>query len=266
MPSSKGIVALSAKVFWDKAYHGSRRSRRCLPNPRWRLGHYELDRVFKQHLLRQAGLRLLEIGCGSSIWLPYFHREFGYQVFGIDYTRTGVEQARANLSRAGCVGNLLQADFFDMEPGMRNEFDLLFSFGVIEHFEYPEVVVARFGACLRRGGILITYVPNLAGIMGPLLKWIDGDFYETHKVITRNELTRYHQEAGLEVFFCSYIQLLDLNILHLSKLGPRLARLGHGAFAALDLPVLFAYRLLGVRAPSATFSSAILVLARKGKD
>jgi len=57
--------------------------------------------------------------------------------------------------------------------------------------------------------------------------------------------------------------LLDMNILHVAKLGPQLARLAHGAFAALDLPVLFACRLLDRTLPSATLSSATLVLARK---
>ena len=261
--SNEPVVPLSDSKFWEHAFHGTRRSQRYLPNPRWRLAHFELDRVFKKLLPRQVGLRLLEIGCGSSVWLPYFHREFGYEVFGIDYTRTGVEQARVNLSRAGCEGSLVQADFFDMEHGLRNQFDLVVSFGVIEHFDDPGAVIRHFGACLRPNGILITYIPNIPGIMGPILRFVDRAFYETHKSISQAELNQYHQEAGLDVSFSSYIQLLDMNILHVAKLGPQLARLAHGAFAALDLPVLFACRLLDRTLPSATLSSATLVLARK---
>ena len=157
----------------------------------------------------------------------------------------------------------MQADFFDLEPGLRNQFDLVSSFGVIEHFDFPGEVIERFAACLRHNGLLITYIPNIPGIMGPILRSVDRAFYETHKSISRDELNQYHQEAGLELSFSSYIQLLDMNILHLAKLGPQLARLAHGAFAALDLPVLFACKLLGRRLPSAALSSATLVVARK---
>jgi len=264
MKETEPVRAISDSEFWEHAYHGVRKSRRCLPNPRWRLGHFELDRVFRQFLPRKSGLRLLEVGCGSSIWLPYFVREFGYKVSGVDYTLNGVEQAKENLARAGCTGNIIHADFFDIEPRLQNQFDFVFSFGVIEHFERPGDVVARFASCLREGGITITYIPNIPGFIGPLLKWVDRPFYQTHKHIDKQELVRYHTEAGQDVFFSSYIQLLDLNQLHLGKLGPRWAHLFHGAFAALDLPVLLADRFLGLRVRSPRFSSSILVLARKG--
>ena len=255
---------LSELDFWEKTYHESRLSQRYLPNPRWRLGHYELDSVFRKFLPQSPGLRLLELGCGGSVWLPYFCREFKYEVAGVDYSLTGAQQARVNLSRAGCEGVIINSDFLHLESDFTGQFDIIFSFGVIEHFASPGEIINQFSAFLKDGGIIITYIPNLIGIMGHLLKIVNQDFYDAHKLISLEELTKFHSDSKMDILFSSYMQFFDLNILNLSRFGPRLARLGHLAFAALDLPALCVCKILKrTTMPSQDFSSAILVLAKK---
>lgn len=257
---------LSEQNFWEQSYHGLRKSKRYLPNPRWRLGHFELDRVFRQYLPRTKGLRLLEMGCGSSMWLPYFCQKFGYQVVGVDYSQTGVEQAESNLSMAGCQGQIIQSDFWNLNSDFKRQFDILFSFGVVEHFDNPEAVISHFNTFLKGNGLMITYIPNLVGIMGPLLKLANKEFYETHRLISLEELERYHVNCKMKVLFSSYIQPFDLNIINLSKLGSTFAYLGHAAFAAIDLPILALCKLIDKPLSSRTFSSAILVLAQKEEN
>lgn len=88
-------------------------------------------------------------------------------------------------------------------------------------------------------------------------------FYEKNKLIFLKELIKFHTDCQMSMLFSSYIQFFDLNILNLSRFGPRLAMLGHLAFAAIDLPVLCVCKILKRTIPSQDFSSAILVLAQK---
>ncbi len=258
---------ISAKSFWEKSYHKIKRSRRVLPNPKWRLGHFELHRTFRKHLPQKKGLKLIEIGCGSSIWLPYFYKEFGYNVAGVDYSQVGIDQVKHNLSQVGCNESLIiNSDFWDVGEELREQFDILFSFGVVEHFDDPSKVIAYFSNLLKEMGIIITYIPNLTGIMGPLLKFANKEFYKMHQIISMEQLERYHTSSGMNIVCSSYIQPFDLNIINLSKLGPRFATLGHAIFAGLDLPTLAFCKITGRGLPSKTFSSAIIVIAQKQKS
>jgi SAM-dependent methyltransferase len=207
------------------------------------------------------------MGSGSSIWLPYFCQEFGYRVTGVDYSQNGVERAKNNLSMAGCKGQIIQSDFWNLNSNFKSQFDILFSFGVIEHFDDPEAVVSYFSSFLKKEGVMITYIPNLTGIIaGPLLRLANREFYETHRIISLETLIEYHMNFKMKILFSSYIQPFDLNVTNLSKFGPRFARLGHAAFAAIDLPILAFCKITGRTLSSHTFSSAILVLAQKEEN
>src|SRR5262245_7685931 len=56
------------------------------------------------------GKRLIEVGCGRSIWLPYLARELGVRVSGLDYSEVGCDQARRVLDRAGIEGDVVHGD------------------------------------------------------------------------------------------------------------------------------------------------------------
>ncbi|HPA85892.1 MAG TPA: class I SAM-dependent methyltransferase, partial [Deltaproteobacteria bacterium] len=81
-----------------------------------------------------AGATLLEIGCGGSQWLPAFAKRFGVDVSGIDYSEQGCASARAILDQAGVEGRIVQADLFDPPADMVGSYDMVMSFGVLEHF------------------------------------------------------------------------------------------------------------------------------------
>jgi len=53
------------------------------------------DRLFSE--VGSEGKQLLEIGAARSIWLPYFAKQYGLHVTGIDYSEIGCEQAQQIL-------------------------------------------------------------------------------------------------------------------------------------------------------------------------
>jgi SAM-dependent methyltransferase len=156
----------------------------------------------------------LEIGAARSTWLPYFNREFGFQVAGIDYSEVGCTQARAILDRAGVDGTIVCADFFSPPAELLGAFDVVVSFGVAEHFRDTPAALARFAGFLKPGGLMITSVPNLTGLVGWIQKRVGRKIYDIHVPLDRDDLSLAHQRAGLNVRACGYFMSANFSVLN----------------------------------------------------
>jgi SAM-dependent methyltransferase len=160
------------------------------------LSHYQyrLGQLFAPYV--KDGSQVCEIGCGGSIWLPQLAKR-GAAVWGIDYSPLGLKLARANLERAGVNGTLIQADLRAPDALPSDAFDVIFSVGVIEHFDDPVTVLRTVASSLLPGGVLITLVPNLAGWWGAVQQRIDSDILAVHTIYTPSDLDAVHMRAGL---------------------------------------------------------------------
>lgn len=142
---------------------------------------------------------LLEVGCGNSVWLSYFAKQFQFNVSGIDYSEFGCEQTRKILARDGIKGDIHFGDLFNPPSALKNKFDVVCSFGVVEHFTNTEDVVKHIGAFLKDDGILITTIPNLTGITGWLQKWMNKPVYDIHKVMSLKDIQSHIEQAGFTI-------------------------------------------------------------------
>jgi SAM-dependent methyltransferase len=173
------------------------------------------------------GARLIEIGCGGSRWLPYLHRAFGYDVSGIDYTVAGIGLSQAILDKAGVSGRIVEGDLFEPAPDWIEQFDVVVSFGLVEHFEDTAQVVSACALYLRPGGRMITLVPTMRGLYGLAYRLLRPSVYRKHVPHTCETLGKAHMDAGLRVISCDY--LLGLPGIISSPANPGL--LGRMAFA-----------------------------------
>lgn len=153
----------------------------------------------------QPGARLIEIGCGGSRWLPYFHRAFGYDVSGIDYTVAGIRLAQAILDKAGVGGRIVQGDLFEPLLDWIEQFDVVVSFGLVEHFENTSQVVSACARYLRPGGRMITLVPTMRGLYGLAYRLLRPAIYRKHIPQSRETLAQAHTDAGLNITRCDYV-------------------------------------------------------------
>jgi len=142
-------------------------------------------------------MSLLEIGCARSAWLPYFHKQFGASVSGLDYSERGCEQERHVLALAGVRGEVVCADLFAPPAAFRQGFDVVVTFGVVEHFEDTARCIAAVGEYLKPGGIAITVVPNIGGMIGAVQKALNRPVYDMHVALTPDTLKDAHLRAGL---------------------------------------------------------------------
>jgi len=161
----------------------------------------------------------LALGCGTSIWLPYFVREFGFKVSGVDYSEIGCRQEKQILQQAEVEGEIVCADFFNPPAYLLEKSDYVYSFGVAEHFTPTEDCLSAFASFLKPGGTMITMIPNMTGAVGRLQKFASRSVYDIHVLLTDKALQAAHQKAGLEIVSCHYLLSTGFGLVNTSGLN-----------------------------------------------
>jgi 2-polyprenyl-3-methyl-5-hydroxy-6-metoxy-1,4-benzoquinol methylase len=187
------------------------------PGPRTirNFGRRTLDAFLTRHLeALPNSSRLLELGCGGSTMLPYFHKNFGFDVAGLDYSEQGCELAEQICLQNDCKAQIVCADLFSVPPEMRQAFDVVVSFGLAEHFADTAGCMRAFSSYLRNGGLMITTVPNMAGVVGRLQKFADRRVFETHVVLDAPDLCAAHRGAGLTALEFGYLSFLNFGVVN----------------------------------------------------
>ncbi|MCA1991311.1 MAG: class I SAM-dependent methyltransferase [Coleofasciculus sp. S288] len=161
-------------------------------------------------------MKLLEIGCANSVWLPYFAKEFGFQIFGLDYSEIGCEQEKYILSKAAVKGDVVCSDFFAPPETMLEEFDVVISFGVAEHFEDTATCIQAFSKFLKPKGIMITIIPNMVGLTGWFQKLINRPVFDIHVLLDSDALAESHKVSKLKVVDCDYFMSTHFGVCNLN--------------------------------------------------
>ena len=219
---------------------------------------------------RPRGLRLVELGCARSAWLPYFAREFGCRIAGLDYSEIGAAQTAQRLAEDNLACDVRCADLFRPPPDWLGAFDVVSWFGVAEHFRDTTGVIRAAAALLKPGGLMITEIPNMAGINGWLQRTLNKPVYDIHMPLTAAQLALHHHAAGLSVLTSEYVVPLDFGVVEIDGLPPgRVHRALDAALYALRLLGGVAWwldRRLGPSRPGPVTGSFILVTAEKRAD
>jgi SAM-dependent methyltransferase len=168
---------------------------------------------------RQA--RLIELGCAQSKWLPYFARHWRFHVAGLDTSELGCQRAREMLAAAGVSGAIQRGDMFHPPPQMRDCFDVVLSIGLVEHFTETTSAVAACAAFAKPGGIVLTIIPNMNGIVGLLQRTLDRSVYDLHVPLDVDLLAAAHVNAGLSVSRCEYLLSANFAVVNHPGLRPR---------------------------------------------
>lgn len=153
--------------------------------PRWRLpsplvvGTRNLQRLLRPKI--QPGARVLELGCAPGKLLAWMAAELGADVAGLDASAQGIEWARELFRALGLRGDLRHEDAFTTTFGP-GAFDLVCSWGLIEHFDDPRPLVRQHVTLARPGGRVLIGVPHYGGIYGTLQGWLDRDNLRLHNL------------------------------------------------------------------------------------
>ena len=195
----------------------------------------------------------------------------GVDTWGLDYSAPGLDRLRKTLDAQGLTATLLEADLLGQQPFGGETFDFIFSLGVVEHFREPAHPMAAMAYALRPGGRLLTLVPNLVGVWGPIQARVDRAQYDIHVLYDRADLDAIHEAAGLKVVEpAAYFEPFGALLPHNPGLAERRPRLNLALTAGqwiLQQSIAWpAATLFGHRADTRTFSASIVgVYERPGR-
>lgn len=250
--------------FWDTTWEERERPRRLRL---YRDFDYETVRLLRA-AAGKAPARVLEMGAGGSRVLPYLARQFGYRVFGADFSFAGCRLLQANLALQRRQGGVVCEDLFQssLPPGF---FDVVYSSGLIEHFDDIRAVVAEHLRVLRPGGRLALIVPNLRGVQGRLWRRLAPPLWEKHKVVAPDGLAACLKELGVQSVRCGYLGSFFLYVGRTEewtsvKGWPGWLRLlVHGTVRAVNAALSFFFRCSPLRPHGRLFSTAIYAVGTK---
>jgi SAM-dependent methyltransferase len=104
----------------------------------------------------QPGGNILDIGCGTGIFLAEAKDREGWKVSGIEPNEKAYEYAQNNLNVP-----IINARFGDAKLDF-NSFDVITMWNVLEHLAYPVDDIKTCYSLLKKGGLLVFTIPNLA--------------------------------------------------------------------------------------------------------
>jgi SAM-dependent methyltransferase len=165
--------------------------------------------ILEKFLPHNASLNILEVGSAPGYNLIDFHRKMGYKPYGVEYTTSGVEINR-KLFQLNNIDpeNVILNDFLseDFLKEYSNRFDIVSSFGFIEHFDKPEIIIQNHLRLLKHGGILLIQIPNLSGINNKLSHFFNKEILAIHNLQIMNyaSFTGLFNNGDIEPIFCGY--------------------------------------------------------------
>lgn len=155
--------------------------------------------IIDDFLLGRTG-NIFELGCGSSAVLARA-ATLGWTVSGIDFNASALAEMQQFVKlRKLKSGELIMGDVLSVDTtALESRYDLLVSFGFLEHFVDPVPILAHWKKTLKPDGHVITTVPNLRCINAWTMKRYHRAFWNQHVIHTPETLDRIHQHAGYEI-------------------------------------------------------------------
>jgi 2-polyprenyl-3-methyl-5-hydroxy-6-metoxy-1,4-benzoquinol methylase len=213
-------------------------------------------------------VRLVEVGCARSQALPVLAKRLGLSVAGIDYSPNGCEQTRVMMEREGVRGEVYCSDIFAIPDSLKGKFDIVVSFGLIEHFSDTREIVSALAQLMKPGGVILTNIPNMRGTVGLAQKFLNRGIYDIHVPLTPSLVRDAHEKAGLRVIKCGYFLSCNYGVVNLGKPNQRSLRwwakkIVLASLARLSMMVWLIERTLGKFPVTQLFSPYVNCVAVK---
>ena len=211
---------LTDERYWDDTWEGLRADGGAEPN-RFKRFLFELPatrilwkRILPRFLPKGGGMRIIELGSAPGRNLLAWKAHFGYEVFGADFSETGMAMQRKLFARLGLdeshsiFGDVLAQDFRRTHA---EAYDVVYSGGLIEHFSEPREIIETHLEILKRGGFLVIVIPNIIGLYRRMLppEVVAAHNLEIMKIPRFRALL---DMPGLHRLYCAYFGGLNLGI------------------------------------------------------
>lgn len=161
---------------------------------------YTFHRLFKKMLSGSSIKTAVELGGFPGYYAIFLKRYFGLSTTLFDFY---VHQPvlKQVLSANDLTENdvqVIEGDLFTYQP--QQQYDLVLSCGLIEHFNDTKDIINRHLQFLKPGGTLFITLPNFTGVNGWVQRGYDMDNYSKHNISSMNPalLADYCRQLGLQ--------------------------------------------------------------------
>lgn len=206
------MIPLTKKQDWDDNY--TNRDESADSEFGWR-DHTNVLIAKKIQDIGLDGKNILEIGAGDSYWLPFFAKQYPDSRFaGMDYSQAGCERLATRVAVSGLSNiDIYHRDMFEKAAGLQGTFDLVMSFGLVEHFSALSEVLLMKSTYLKKQGYLFSLIPNMAGSIGYFAKRFNPKVYNAHNPYDWRSFVEGHRQAGLTVISGGYLGSNNFGVL-----------------------------------------------------
>jgi len=150
----------------------------------------------------KRGKRVLEVGCGRGSLSCYFS-DAGYDCTLLDISRSVVDVAQQMFQANDLKGTFVVGDANAL-PFDNNSFQVIFSIGLLEHFDNIEPPIKEQIRVLNEGGLFFGYVvPEYSDNIQREYEWIN-EILKGYAQVSDDHSTKkqnvYRSDAGSEHF------------------------------------------------------------------
>ncbi|MDD4477359.1 MAG: methyltransferase domain-containing protein [Patescibacteria group bacterium] len=146
--------------------------------------------------------KVLDIGCGNGTTLIYLKKFYNIVGVGIDISQQVINDLKKNISDSSL--SFLKGDHRNLNVFKNNQFDIILSFGVLEHFDEYGLALAEARRVLKQNGKLILIQPHLFsfGVIQELLLRLAGKWkFGNQKNFSCFYYKKLLREAGYKNIF-----------------------------------------------------------------
>lgn len=167
---------------------------------------------FDKYLLKDTG-SVFELGCFPGRYLSHLGQK-GWTVNGMDLTPRIEEEGFRNWLTAANIktGLLAKGDVLAYAKTTPDRYEMVCSFGFIEHFENFQEIISLHDNIVQPGGLLMITTPNFRGTLQKIL----------HTTLDKENLSRHYlpsmkpllwkkqlEDAGYNILFAGYFGNYD---------------------------------------------------------
>lgn len=135
---------------WEKVFSGRDLSYSEACNTQGKL--FEMVKIgFLEEIFPKKG-KMLEVGCGTAFVSLYFAKR-GFSVYCLDSNQKILGVAQNNFKKEGKKGIFVLGNAEKL-PFKTGEFDVVTSFGLLEHFVDPGKAISEMARVCKKGGIV----------------------------------------------------------------------------------------------------------------
>ena len=139
------------------------------------------DRVYDEHKLWLGDLsdkKILDLGCLQGNYLSLYMAKNAKEYIGIDLSDVAIAHLQKTIEQNQCKNASARAVDFLSPEFTETNFDIIYAYGVLHHFENFDLLISKMKEKLNPNGIIVSYDPLETSLPIKILRTIYRPFQD----------------------------------------------------------------------------------------